>query len=131
MKKEMRIVSAFAMVLFLIFPSATASLAQTSDTKLLLGTWDIQVIEMGLQMQFVFKIVEEALTGELVFEMGSGKMTNIKLEKNELSSFVTLDVGGQLISVDITGTIDGENIAGFMNSDMGMVQYTGTKSKEK
>jgi hypothetical protein len=131
MKKEMRIVCAFALVLFLIVPSATASFAQTSDTKALLGTWDIQVIEMGLQMQFVFKIVEEAVTGELVFEMGSGKMTDIKLEKNELSSFVTLDVGGQLISVDITGTIDGENIAGFMNSDMGTVQYTGTKSKEK
>lgn len=130
MRRRWRMVSAFALVVLLAFPAAKASFGQVSDPKVLLGTWDIEVLDMGLQMQFVFKIIEEVLTGELVFEMGSGKMTNLKLDKNELSSYVELDVGGQYIGVDITGTIDGDKITGYLNSDMGSVQYTGTKRKQ-
>jgi hypothetical protein len=130
MKKHFRVGAVLTTVLLLIFPAAKTSFAQVSDPKPLLGTWDIEVLDMGFQLQFVFKIVEEVLTGELVFEMGGGKMENIKLEKNELSCFVSLDVGGQSMGIDITGTIDGEKITGYLNSDMGSAQYSGTKRKE-
>jgi hypothetical protein len=130
MRINLRTVSVFALVAVLVFPTAKTSFAQVPDPKPLLGTWDIEVLDMGFQLQFVFKIVEEVLTGELVFEMGGGKMENIKLEKNELSCFVSLDVGGQYMGIDITGTIDGEKITGYLNSDMGSAQYSGTKRKE-
>ncbi len=135
MKQSPWMTVAIAAVLLLSFSATQAfpsqeSPPQVSDPKVLLGTWDIEVIDMGFQMQFVFKIIEEVLSGELVFEMGSGTMTELKLEKNELSSYVELDVGGQYIGISITGTIDGDTITGFLTSDMGSVQYTGTKRKE-
>lgn len=117
-------------ILLLNIAAETADFDQTQESNPLIGTWDIELIEMGFQLQFVFKMEDDTLTGEMVFEMGSGTMENIKFEENELSFYVEFDAGGQIMGVDVSGTVEEDKIKGFMNSDMGTADFSGTKRKE-
>lgn len=120
-----------SLVLLLNTAAQTAAFNQTDNSSTLIGTWDIELIEMGFQLQFVFKMEDDTLTGEMVFEMGSGTMENIKFEENELSFYVEFDAGGQAMGVDVSGTVEEDKITGFMSSDMGTTDFSGTKRKEE
>ena len=130
MNNIFKMVCVSIMVLSMSILSATGLFAQSEDSKTLLGTWDVELTEMGMQMQFVFKMEEEKLTGELVFEMGSGFMEDIAFSDNKLTFFVSLDAGGQVVGVDVTATIDGDEMTGTMFTDMGEAEFTGTKRKD-
>jgi hypothetical protein len=130
MKPLFRIMCLISVILLLNIAAETADFDQTQESNPLIGTWDIELIEMGFQLQFVFKMEDDTLTGEMVFEMGSGTMENIKFEENELSFYVEFDAGGQILGVDVSGTVEEDKITGFMNSDMGTADFSGTKRKE-
>lgn len=114
-------------VVFLLGLTAAETKAQTADYKALIGTWDIELTDVGYQMEFVFKMEDGELTGELIFEMGNGIMENITFENNELSFSVSIDAGGQTVGVDVTATIEGNEMTGNMETDMGGSALTGTK----
>lgn len=130
MKNIVRSACVFTLALSMSVLSTTGLFAQSEDIQALLGTWDVELTEMGMQMQFVFKMEEEKLTGELVFEMGSGIMEDIAFSDNKLTFFVSLDAGGQVVGVDVTATIDGDEMTGTMFTDMGEAEFTGTKRKD-
>ncbi|MCJ7680626.1 MAG: hypothetical protein MUP70_07875, partial [Candidatus Aminicenantes bacterium] len=87
--------------------------------------------EQGMVMEFVFKMEEDTLVGEMVFEMGGGVMENIVFEDNKLSFSLTVDAGGQTVGVDATATVEGDTMTGFMDTDMGAADFKGTKRKEQ
>ena len=129
MKNLFRIVLVLSLVFMLGVPTSTVLFAQADNVKPLLGTWDVELTEMGMMMQFIFKIEEETLTGLLEFEMGGGTMEEIVFNENKLTFTVSIDAGGQLMDIDVEATIDGEEISGTMYTEMGEAVFTGKKNK--
>ncbi|MCJ7581179.1 MAG: hypothetical protein MUP98_11680 [Candidatus Aminicenantes bacterium] len=127
MKIIFRMVLVLSLAFMLGIPSTTSLFAQAEDVKPLLGTWDVELTDMGMLMQFIFKIEEDTLTGLLEFEMGSGKMEEITFNENKLTFLVDLDANGQMISIEGMATIDGEEMSGTMNTEMGEAVFTGKK----
>ena len=130
MKNNFKAAFIFSLILLLSFPALNALFAQEKDFKALLGNWDVELLDMGMAMEFVFKMDGDALSGEMNFEMGNGIMEEIVFTDNELTFFVSLDAGGQIINVEAVATVDGENMTGMMFTDMGEVEFSGTKRKD-
>ena len=120
----------FSLVLSLSFPSAAGLFSQSGNVEALLGTWDVELTEMGMQMEFIFKMEDDALSGALEFEMGSGIMEEITFEDNKLTFLVSLDAGGQTVNIEGTATVDGDEMTGTMFTEMGDAEFTGIKRKE-
>ncbi|MFC2166425.1 hypothetical protein ACFLQZ_00495 [Acidobacteriota bacterium] len=129
MKNFFRMVLVLSLVFMLGIPTTTALFAQTENVKPLLGTWDVELTDMGMMMQFIFKMEDDTLTGILEFEMGSGIMEEITFKENKLTFLVDLDADGQMISIEGMATIDGEDMSGTMLTEMGEAVFTGKKSK--
>ena len=126
MKTIFKFVFTFCLVLLVSTPSVKASFSQSTDYSDLIGTWDINT-DVGIQMEFVFTMDGDEITGELIFEMGSGTMENIDLDNNELTFFVSLDAGGQIIDVGASATVEGDEMTGTLSSEMGEANFWGTK----
>ena len=130
MKKQFFCTLLLTAAILVSMPAATAAAGQETDNSALIGTWDVELIDVGFAMELVFKMEEDTLTGEMIFEMGSGVMENIEFKDNELTFYVEFDAGGQIVGVDVSGTVEEDKISGFMNSDMGSAEFTGTKREE-
>lgn len=129
MKNIFKITLVFALFLLLNTLASPGLFAQSDDIKALLGTWDIELTEMGMMMEFIFKFEDDSLTGELEFEMGGGTMEEIALEGNTLTFRVTIDAGGQAVNVETEATIEGDEMTGVMYTDMGEVEFVGIKRR--
>jgi len=127
MKKISRMVLVLSLVFMLGIPTTTSLFAQAENVKPLLGTWDVELTDMGMLMQFIFKMEDDSLTGLLEFEMGSGIMEDITFNENKLTFLVDLDADGQMISIEGLATIDGEEMSGTMITEMGEATFTGKK----
>lgn len=127
----MKNMSVFVILLLLIlltgFSNSVLSSGQSSKFEALIGTWDVELTEMEMLMQFVFKMEDDALTGVLEFDMGSGIMEEITFDENKLTCFVNLDAGGQLINIEVLATVEGEEMTGTMITDMGDTGFTAEK----
>ncbi len=126
MRTVFKFIFAFYLVLLVSFASAKAFFSQSTEYSALIGTWDINT-DVGIQMEFVFTMDADEITGELIFEMGSGTMENIDLDHNELTFFVSLDAGGQIIDVSAYATVEGDEMTGKLSSEMGDANFWGTK----
>ena len=82
-------------------------------------------------MEFVFTMDGDSVSGELIFEMGGGTMENIDLDDNELTFFVSIDAGGQIIDVGALATVEDDEMTGTLSSEMGDAYFWGTKRKDK
>ncbi|MCJ7679284.1 MAG: hypothetical protein MUP70_01025 [Candidatus Aminicenantes bacterium] len=131
MSKKGLFVCLLALALLSGFAAQTTATPQASKFEALIGIWDIELTEQGMVMEFVFKMEEDTLVGEMVFEMGGGVMENIVFEDNKLTFSLTIDAGGQTVGVDASGTVEGDTIKGFMDTDMGSADFTGPKRKEQ
>lgn len=130
MRTIFKFVFVFCLVPLVSLPAAKTSFSQAANYSVLLGTWDINT-DVGIQMEFVFSMEDDELTGELIFEMGSGIMENIEFDNNELSFFVSLDAGGQIIDVGAVAIVEDEEMTGTFSSEMGDANFWGTKRQEK
>jgi len=126
LKYFMKVTFVFTVV-FLLSLTVVDTSAQAENYEALIGTWDIELTDVGYQMEFVFIMEDGELIGELVFEMGNGIMENITFENNEVSFSVSIDAGGQTVGADVTATIEGTEMTGNMETDMGGSSITGTK----
>ena len=131
MKNLFKLLFVASMVSVLSVPSAIGLIAQAEDYKALIGTWDVEITEMGMQMQFIFKMEDGLLEGKLEFEMGSGDMEQITFEDNNLTFLVSLDAGGQVVNVEVSATVDEDKMTGTMFTEMGDVIFEGIKRKEE
>jgi hypothetical protein len=62
----------------------------------------------------------EGPTGEVAME-------NISFEDSELMFTVTVDVGGQIVVVDFSATLEEDSLEGFLSMEMGEMNITGKK----
>jgi len=130
----MKKISVFVILLFLIlltgYSNSVISSVQSSEFEALIGTWDVELTEMGMVMEFVFKMEDDTLTGSLEFDMGSSTMEEITFNENKFTCFVSIDAGGQLMNIEILAEVESEEMTGTMISDMGEAGFTGEKRKE-
>ncbi len=130
----MKNISVFVILLFLIlltgYSNSVISSVQSSKFEALIGTWDVELTEMEMVMEFVFKMEDDALTGSLEFDMGSSTMEEITFNENKFTCFVSIDAGGQLMNIEILAEVESEEMTGTMISDMGEAGFMGKKRKE-
>ena len=127
MKNFSRMVLVLSLVFTLGIPTTSGLFAQAENVKPLIGTWDVELTDMGMLMQFIFKMEDDTLTGLLEFDMGSGIMEEITFTENKLTFLVDIDADGQMISIEGMATIDGEELSGTMITEMGEAVFTGKK----
>ncbi len=130
MKKYVRRVFFVSLIVLLSFSAATGLFAQSEDHAVLLGTWDVELTAMGMQLEFVFKMDGDDLTGEMVFDMGTAEMADITYKEGKLTFTADVDAGGQMISIEGEATIEREAMTGVMFSDMGEADFFGAKRKD-
>jgi hypothetical protein len=130
MKKNFRMVQMFVLVILCVLSSAVVYSTPTQDNDALLGTWDITLTEMGMEMELIFKMEGDVITGEMVFDMGGAELEDITFEKGTLVFSATVDAGGQTVMVDATAEIKDDEMEGTMSTDMGEMDFTGTKRKD-
>jgi len=131
MRKNGMFVILLSLILLAGFSGIMDATPQSSKYDAIIGTWDIELDGPGMILEFVFTMEEDTLVGEMVFEMGGGVMENIVFEDNKLSFSLTIDVGGQMVGVDASATVEGDTMTGYMDTDMGSTDFTGTKRKEQ
>lgn len=130
MKRIFGMALVLTLVISLGFSTTTGLFVQSEKDKALLGTWDVELTDMGMVMQFIFKMEEDVLTGSIESDMGSSVMEEIVFNDNKLTLFVSIDAGGQMMSIDVEATIEEDEMTGFVISDMGEAAFTGKKREE-
>ena len=130
MKNSTSLILVISLVFLLILSTVDASSAQSKDYKALLGSWDVELADPAMQMEFVFTIDEDTLYGELKSEVGSGIMEEIAFEDNKLTFFVSVDAGGQVFNLEVLATVDDDEMTGTMYSDFGDSEISGKKRKD-
>lgn len=130
MKKFIRTALVLSLVLTWSILTLTGLFAQSQEKNVLIGTWDVELTEMGMLVEFIFKMEDETLSGVLEFETGSGVMEDLSFNDNKLTFFVSLDAGGQMIGLDVEGTVEDDTLTGTIFSEMGEASYIGKKRKE-
>ena len=127
MKNFLGLVLVMSLVFLLGIPSTADVFAQTENENPLIGTWDVELTEMQMMMQFTFKMEEDVLTGSLEFDMGGSVMEDISFEDNKLTFNVSIDAGGQMMGIDVEAIIEENEITGTMFTEMGEAIFTGKK----
>ncbi len=130
MKNSTRLILAISLFFLVILSTVDASTAQLKDYKALLGSWDVELVEPAMHMEFVFTIDEDMLYGELKSDVGSGFMEEIVFEDNKLTFFVSVDAGGQVFNLEVLATVDDDEMTGIMYSDFGDSEISGKKRKD-
>ncbi|MFA9453200.1 MAG: hypothetical protein ACERK6_04725 [Candidatus Aminicenantaceae bacterium] len=131
MKKNIKVAFIISWVLLMSFTSASVLIAQAENYTALLGAWDVELTGMGMQMEFIFKMDGETLTGEMNFDMGAAELEDISFEEGKLTFTATVDTGGQTMGIEAEATIEEENITGVMFTEMGEAEFVGTKRKDQ
>jgi len=131
MKSNIKANLALSLVLLFSFSTALAYSAIPQDYDALLGTWDVTLTEMGMEMELIFTLEGDEIKGEMVFDMGGAELEDITFENGTLAFSATVDAGGQTVSLDSTAEIKDDEITGTMSTDMGEMDYSGTKRKEE
>lgn len=129
MKNNFKVSYIFALVLILGVSTAAVFSTQ-QDFKSILGTWDVELTEMGMAFELVFRMEDGEITGEMNFDMGSGELSEITLADGKLTFLSTFDAGGQTMSIEAMATVEGDEMNGTMSSDMGDAEFSGTKREE-
>lgn len=99
------------------------------QNEALLGTWDVETEDGQFSFAFKFFMEEETLAGTFEGPMGDVAMQNIEFKDNKVTFSFEIDAGGQMMAVDVDGTIDGDTIEGLIAADMGEMGFSGAKRK--
>ena len=95
------------------------------------GTWEMTVESPQGQMLITanYKQEGEALTGTHVSEMGETPLKGT-VKGTDIEYTITLDMGGQQMSIVHKGKVDGDTITGSANvGDMGAIAFTAKRKK--
>jgi hypothetical protein len=101
--------------------------AQETDYKPLLGEWDVQTEDGQYTFVFVFSMEGETLKGLFKGTTGDYEMKNLSFEDKELQFSVTIDAGGQTMTIDYSAEIEGDSLVGYLSMEYGEANITGKK----
>ncbi|MEZ5489352.1 MAG: hypothetical protein R3F50_03425 [Gammaproteobacteria bacterium] len=110
--------SLMAMVLVLASCAASAPSA--------VGVWNIEMSTPLGAMPATLTIAEDG-TGSMAGDMGQQNLSGIMFDGDAVNFSTSLDAQGQSITLDFSGTIDGDSLTGEFGSDFGAFGVTGTR----
>jgi len=105
--------------------------AQDAKTIDITGTWEMTVETPQGQMVITanYKQEGEALTGTHVSEMGEAPLKGA-VKGADIEYTITLDMGGQQVSIVHKAKVDGDTITGSaIVGDMGAIAFTAKRKK--
>ncbi len=73
---------------------------------------------------------EGALTGTFGGPAGDNDMTTVSFADGTLEFSVTIDIGGQSLTLNFSGMVDGDSLDGTFGSDFGDFPSTGVRNTE-
>lgn len=93
------------------------------------GTWSIETETPEGNMSTTLVLTQDGsnVTGTFRSEFGDAPV-NGTINGSELSLTVVLNFGGQQMSIEMKGTIDGETASGTVESPMGGARWTGRRT---
>jgi len=116
--------------LFAVGIALTLTLAVLAQAPNPAGEWNLQTDAQGQITKFVLTITKqgEALKGKVVSEAyGTQDLTDLKVENGTVTFTRNLDIGGQAVTMDFKGKIEGDKLTGAYNI-MGIeLPVTGTR----
>jgi hypothetical protein len=116
-------------VALLCLTMASFFFAQDAGYQALLGEWDVETEDGQYAFVFVFSMEGETLKGLFKGSTGDYEMKDLSFEGNEMKFNVTIDAGGQTMTIDYFATIDGDDLEGYLSMEYGEANITGKKRK--
>jgi imidazolonepropionase-like amidohydrolase len=95
------------------------------------GNYSINIDIPGQPINGVFALIQQgdALSGTLQFPGQSGaQIRNGKVTADGFSFSATVDYGGSSLEIVVRGTVTGNQISGTIDSQLGTVNFSGTKN---
>ncbi len=128
-KAKYPVISILGIILFslaVILPTA----AQGKQYEGLLGEWDVQTEDGQYTFVFIFSMEGETLKGLFKGTTGEYEMEDLSFEDKELKFTVTIDAGGQSMTINYSATIEGDSLEGYLSMEYGEANITGKKRKQ-
>lgn len=105
----------------------------------LVGSWEGSGDYQGQVFYFTFTFAAEndSLKGSWAMDFGTFSIEELEYKKIEdsenysLTGTIEMDMGGQYISLYLSGEIEKEELSGTLDSEMGNTPFTATKNKPK
>ncbi len=114
-----------AIALVAVFLGACAGLFQPANP--LVGEWDATISTPMGNMNSTL-VVRDDLTGEMRSpELGAASLDNIVVDGNDVSFSTTVDAQGQMMTLDFTGQVDGDELEGSFDTAFGALSVSGTR----
>lgn len=116
-------------VLFLSLVLCLSAFTQPQKYDPLLGIWDAETEDGQYTFEFNFFLKEGKLAGIFTGQSGESEMEDLTFADSKVVFTVTIDAGGQEMSIDFTATIDGDNLEGMLALEFGEANIVGKKRK--
>lgn len=93
------------------------------------GTWDLEIDAGGQTLPGTMTLTQEGATfsGSLSVEVGAVQVTNGSVSGTAISFNLVVNMGGQEMTMDATGTVQGSQASGSGNGPMGSFNWTATR----
>ena len=108
------------MAMLLVLVSCAAS------TPPAVGIWNVEMSTPLGALPATLTIAEDG-TGNFSSDMGQQNISGIMFDGDAVNFSTSLDAQGQSITLDFSGTIDGDSLTGEFGSDFGAFGVTGTR----
>jgi hypothetical protein len=108
------------------FGGGDPSCCNLEVTVSVVGTWKLKVsTPMGQQTPTLTLNADGS--GKLEGPLGKASFTDGKIDGDDVSYSVTMQVMGQNFKLDVTAKADGDTMSGTMKTPMGPSDFTGTR----
>jgi len=93
---------------------------ESLETSQVGGKWNLTLDFQGRQVPVTLNINqdEDKISGSLDSMFGGGDINNGKISGNKVSASVKTEIQGQSLDLNIIGTVEGDAIKGFLNSEV-------------
>ncbi len=102
-----------------------ASCASTSNPAI--GAWDVNLNTPAGPINAILTIADDG-TGNMTLEgLGEAALSDIMVDGDALTFSANIDAGGTQMSLTFSGTVDGDELTGEIDSPFGAMALTGTR----
>lgn len=111
-----------------VFVASASWIAQADSGAV--GTWNSEMDLQGNLINVTIAIteVDGKLAGKWSSPRGESDLNNVAFEGNKLTFSRTMNRDGQELTLDFSGTVDGDKLDGTLSSAMGDIPLKGTRA---
>jgi len=95
------------------------------------GSWMMTAEVPGQTVELAMELKQDGgeFKGTITSSVADGTLEKGKVSGKSVTGTARLTVNGQLIDVEMEGTVDGDSMKGMLNSPFGLVPFTATRKK--